>query len=60
MTKKPPFPQLATGNTDHDWDGVLMVYKGEDNVNGKFSSPDGDAVSINNCGTPGCNVIIRT
>ena len=37
-----------------------MVFNGEDKVNGRFLGPDGDEVSINNCGKAGCNVLIRT
>ena len=45
---------------DHRWDGVFMVFKEGDKVNGRFLGPNGDTLSINNCMRDGCNVLIRT
>merc|ERR1712012_54910 len=52
--------ELASGSVDHRWDGVFMVFKEGDKVNGRFLGPNGDTLSINNCMRDGCNVLIRT
>ena len=54
------YVQLASGSVDHRWDGVFMVFKEGDKVNGRFLGPNGDTLSINNCMRDGCNVLIRT